>query len=360
MRESFRRLLARQSSEAEIRRAAASDSGYDPALWRAVADLGATALVIPADRGGLGGGPVEVESLMEEAGAALLCAPLLSSGVLATALVSASTDASARERILPRLASGESIATVVFGAARTPWAEPGIEARASFSAKAWRLDGSGSFALDAGISDTLIVIARYADEIGCFAVPARGAGVTVRPQKTWDPTVRVSDVDLRGAEALRLDGLDWASVEDALDLARVALMGQQVGGARRIFEITIDYIKTRIQFGRPVGGFQAIKHMAAELLLELESATSAARAAARALAERSVDREALVALGAFTCKDMFVRVASDAIQMHGGIAFTWEHPAHLYLRRARTGAQLFGPASAHREAYLGARERRLA
>jgi len=142
-----------------------------------------------------------------------------------------------------------------------------------------------------------------------------------------------------------------------LDLARVALAGEQAGAARRVFDMTTEYIKTRVQFGRPVGGFQAIKHMAADLLLEVESATSVAQRAAQALAEESPQAQELINLAAFACADAFSQVAATSIQMHGGIAFTWEHPAHLYCRRARADAQLFGSPDFYRERYLSALEK---
>jgi alkylation response protein AidB-like acyl-CoA dehydrogenase len=145
-------------------------------------------------------------------------------------------------------------------------------------------------------------------------------------------------------------------VEDALDLVRVALAGEQAGAGRKVLEFTVDYAKTRIQFGRQIGSFQAIKHMAADLLLESESAISAARHAAEALADGAPDAKASVTLAAFSCADSFGKIAADAIQMHGGIAFTWEHPAHLYLRRARADAQLFGAPAAYRERYIQALE----
>ena len=158
------------------------------------------------------------------------------------------------------------------------------------------------------------------------------------------------------ARLVKAHGSKRAAIEHALNLARVALAGEQAGAARRIFDITVDYLKTRVQFGRPIGGFQAIKHMAADLLIEVESATSAARAAAQAIEDDASDRQVLVNLASFACADAFSEVAATAIQMHGGIAFTWEHPAHLYLRRARADAQLFGNSDLYRERYVAALE----
>ena len=240
--DSLRRLLADQSGEADVRRTMETPSGYDPGLWKALADMGIAGLVIEESYGGVGAGPVELELVMEETGAALLCAPLLSA-VLASGLLQALGDDDGNRRLLPAIAKGAKIATV-------------------------------------------------------------------------------------------------------------ALAGEQAGGAKRALEITVDYAKTRAQFGRLIGSFQAIKHMAANLMLESESAISAARAAAKALADGAPNANAQISLAAFACADAFSQVTADAIQMHGGIAFTWAHPAHLYLRRARADAQLLGAPAHYRERFL--------
>jgi alkylation response protein AidB-like acyl-CoA dehydrogenase len=171
---------------------------------------------------------------------------------------------------------------------------------------------------------------------------------------TFDHTLRLARIGFAGTQAHRLDATRpvWCAVRQALNLALVALAGEQAGGARRCLEFTVDYAKSRIQFGRAIGSFQAIKHMAADLLLETESAISAARNAASRLAEGAKDAEAAISLAAFACADAFTTTTAASIQMHGGIAFTWAHPAHLYLRRARADAQLFGTPAVHRERYL--------
>jgi len=178
----------------------------------------------------------------------------------------------------------------------------------------------------------------------------------LRSLPTFDHTLRLARIEFAGAPARRLNatGPVWDAVQQALNLALVALAGEQAGGARRCLEFTVDYAKSRIQFGRAIGSFQAVKHMAADLLLESESAVSAARNAATQLAEGGDDADAAISLAAFACADAFTQVAATSIQMHGGIAFTWAHPAHLYLRRARADAQLFGPPAEYRERYLEA------
>ncbi|MCK9541267.1 MAG: acyl-CoA/acyl-ACP dehydrogenase [Novosphingobium sp.] len=353
IREGFARLLAEKCSETDVRRIMATPSGHDPELWNAISGMGITALIVDPDHGGIGAGPVELETIMEEAGAALLAGPLLSSAVLAAGLLGESGDDAAKARLLPGIASGQTIATVALTGDSGTWTPEGVAVTANAQGG---LDGTASFVVCANVAHVLLVVARTADGVGCFEIAADAPGVAITPLETWDRTIRLSRIVFSGAQATRIGGIDAAAVERALDLGRVALAGEQAGAARRIFEITIEYLKTRVQFGRPIGGFQAMKHMAADLLIDVESATSAARAAAQALASDTPDKAVLVNLAAFACADAFSQVAATAIQMHGGIAFTWEHPAHLYLRRARVDAQLFGQSELYRERYLAAME----
>jgi alkylation response protein AidB-like acyl-CoA dehydrogenase len=203
-------------------------------------------------------------------------------------------------------------------------------------------------------ADVLLVLANTAEGLGVFEVDPAAAGVTIEALPTFDHTLRLARIAFTGAPGRRLAATVpvWEAVQQALNLALVGLSGEQAGGARRVLDFTVDYAKARIQFGRAIGSFQAIKHMAADLLLESESAISAARNAARALADDAPDADAAISLAAFACADAFTTTTATSIQMHGGIAFTWAHPAHLYLRRARADAQLFGPPAYHRERYI--------
>ncbi|MDO7841760.1 acyl-CoA dehydrogenase family protein [Sphingomonas immobilis] len=352
IREGFARLLSEKASEADLRRTMASDSGHDTDLWKAISDMGIAGLLVDPDHGGVGGSILDVETIMEEAGAALLAAPLLSGGVMAVALLAESSDADLKARLLPAIASGETIATVAVTGDNGLWTRDDI----GVVATAGWLSGTASYVLSANIADVLLVVAIAGDGVAVFEVDSKAGGVTIEPLQAWDPTLRLSRIRFDKVAAKVLAGVDSSSVERTLDLARVALAGEQAGAARRIFDITVEYLRTRVQFGRPIGGFQALKHMAADLLVEVESATSAARAAAQALAKGTPDAAALVSLAAFACADAFHQVAAAAIQMHGGIAFTWEHPAHLYLRRARVDAQLFGASAYHRDRYVSALE----
>lgn len=356
IRESFARLLTDQCSEEDVRRTMETDAGYDPALWQAMADMGILGLIVAPEHGGIGAGPVEIEMVMEEAGARLLAGPLLSSAVLAAGLISASDDADAKARLLPAIASGERKATVAFTGDQGCWTAEGVAVEARGEGDAVRLYGAASFVTAAHVADILLVVASTTGGLAVFEVDAKASGVGIERLESWDRTQRLARIGFDGVPARPLEGAGEAAIEQALDLARVALAGEQAGAARRIFDITVEYLKTRVQFGRPIGGFQAIKHMAADLLIEVESATSAARAAAQAIEDDAPDRQVLVNLAAFACADAFSEVAATAIQMHGGIAFTWEHPAHLYLRRARADAQLFGSSDLYRERYVAALE----
>jgi alkylation response protein AidB-like acyl-CoA dehydrogenase len=349
-----RRLLADFCTEADVRRTMALEAGYEPGLWRRLADLGIVGLIIDEVHGGAGAGPMELELVMEEVGAALLCGPLISSGVLAAALLAALGDRAARDRLLPAIANGSTIASAAITGPAGAWTEGSVVVDAAHGADGWRLDGQAGFVTHGQVADVLLVAARGPDGLAIFEVDSKAAGVAIKPLPTFDHTLRLADIAFARTPARRLDaaGPAWDAVETALDVVRVALAGEQAGAGRKVLEFTVDYAKSRIQFGRPIGGFQAVKHMAADLLLESESAISAARHAARALAEGHDDAKASISLAAFACADAFSTIAATAIQMHGGIAFTWAHPAHLYLRRARADAQLFGTPDAYRERYV--------
>jgi alkylation response protein AidB-like acyl-CoA dehydrogenase len=352
----LRRMLADLGTEADVRRTMETPEGYDPSLWRRLAAMGIVGLTVSEEFGGGGGGPVELERVMEETGAALLCGPLLSSGVLAAGLLQALGDTDAAARLLPSIADGGRIATAAVTGDAGGWTPETVTIDAAENAGVWTLSGVASFVTHGQIADTVLVAARTRDTIALFEVSPGADGLAITPLPAFDRTLRLARMTFSRTPGRALaDGRPaWDAVERALDMARVALAGEQAGGARRTLEMTVDYAKTRVQFGRPIGSFQAIKHMAADLLLESESATSAARHAAQALADGASDAGAAISLAAFACADAFTAVAAASIQMHGGIAFTWAHPAHLYLRRARADAQLFGAAAQYRERYLKA------
>lgn len=357
IRDSFARLLAQQCTESHIRDLINSTEGYDRELWQQMADMGLVGLLVDEQYGGPGAGAAELEYIMEEAGAALLPGPFLSSSVLAASLLSSCSDESLKRRFLPALSAGTGIATVALTGDVGSWMPEDVEVEADQAEGAWLLNGVASFVTWARSAETLLVVAKVSDGLGVFVVEGRRNAPVISDLQTFDPTLRLSRISFDDVDAVPLAGVDGGGIEKAMNLTRVALAGEQAGAARHVLYATVDYIKTRMQFGRPIGGFQAIKHMAADLLLEVESATSVAREAARAIAEDDPRTDELVSLAAFTCADTFVQMTASAIQMHGGIGFTWDHWAHLYWRRARADAQLFGSADLYRERYLAAKER---
>jgi acyl-CoA dehydrogenase len=347
-------LMARRSAEAQVRALTATDTGFDPAVWRELAAMGLTGLLIGEEYGGAGAGPVEMGIAMEEMGAALLVSPFLSTAVLVPSLLVEAGDAAECAAVLPRIAAGDLIASVAFaedGWARLPST---IATSAGAIGDAWHVTGYKHFVLDGQSANLFYVLAGTDAGPAVFAVDPGAPGLDVTPLTTLDPTRKQCRLQFVDTPA-RLVGRLGAGVEvfsAALDRSAVALLSEQAGGARRAVEMATDYAKTRYQFGRAIGSFQAVKHMCADMLLEAESAVSAARFVAGSFAGQAPSRIADLALAQAYCSDAFVFVAATNIQVHGGIGFTWEHPAHLYLRRARSDAQLLGSPSWHRERYL--------
>jgi alkylation response protein AidB-like acyl-CoA dehydrogenase len=362
LRESIHLLLSKGSDERAVRATMDTQSGYDKKLWQDLAEMGVVGLLVDETHGGAGVGPLELELVMEEVGAALLCSPFLASGVLAAALLHALGDVELNDRLLPGIANGSCIATAAMTGKSGCWTPDGVTVSGQEVDGEWRLSGCASFVVHGQNADVLLVLANTNQGLGCFVVEPGTAGVGMTTLPTFDHTLRLAEITFEGvegvvgvkAELVATQIPVWDAVRRAMDLTLVALAGEQAGAAQRCLESTVEYAKTRIQFGRAIGSFQAVKHMAADLLLETESAISAARNAAARLAEDADGASEAVSLAAFACADAFVTTAATSIQMHGGIAFTWEHPAHLYLRRARADAQLFGSSSFHRERFIQA------
>jgi alkylation response protein AidB-like acyl-CoA dehydrogenase len=354
LRNAIADLMARHSGEAKVRALMATDTGFDPKVWHELAAMGLTGLLIDEQYGGAGAGPVEMGIAMEEMGRALLVSPFLSTAVLVPSLLAEAGDAAECAAVLPRIALGELIASVAFAEDDSARLPATIATSAGSIGDAWHITGYKHFVLDGQSAELLYVLAATDAGPAVFAVDGGAAGLDVTPLTTVDLTRKQCRLQFVDTPA-RLVGRLGAGVDvftAALDRAAVALVSEQAGGARRAVEMATEYAKTRYQFGRAIGSFQAVKHMCADMLLEAESAVSAARFVAGSFAERAPSRIADLALAQAYCSDAFVFVAATNIQVHGGIGFTWEHPAHLYLRRARSDAQLLGSPSWHRERYL--------
>ncbi|WP_328778341.1 acyl-CoA/acyl-ACP dehydrogenase [Streptomyces canus] len=347
-----RAFLAHTSPETETRRLMETPEGFDRALWRRMGtELGLQGLAVPEEYGGAGCGPAEVGVVMEEMGRALLCAPFLSSAVLATTTLLRCADEDARKRLLPGLASGELVGTLALTEDSARWDAAGVRLTARESNGSWLLTGHKMFVLDGATADVVLTVARTGDGIGVFWVDGDAAGLTREPLPTMDPTRRQARLDYRDVPATRLrtHGDGWDLVSEVLDRAAVALAAEQVGVASRALDMAVEYAKVRHQFGRPIGSFQAVKHLLADVLLEVESARAAAHYALLASENEDPELPAVASLAKAFCSDACVQATEENIQVHGGIGFTWEHPAHLYLKRAKTSQLLFGDPAYHRE-----------
>jgi alkylation response protein AidB-like acyl-CoA dehydrogenase len=313
--------------------------------------LGLQALASPEEYGGAGFGYVELGIVFEEMGRALLCAPYFATVALAANALLSSGDDAAMKSYLPGIASGETIATLALTEDSGRWDLDAVTCAAHRDGDRYVVDGHKMFVLDGHVADLVLVVARAEGGITLLAVEKDAPGLVRTPLQTMDQTRKQARLELSGTPA-RLVGGEGAAADAitrTLDLAAVALAAEQVGGAQRVLEASVEYAKTRIQFGRPIGSFQAIKHKCADMLLEVESAKSAAYYAEWAAAEGSDELPVVASLAKAYCSEAYFHAAAENIQIHGGIGFTWEHDAHLYFKRAKSSELILGDPSYHRE-----------
>ena len=352
LRNIVRQFLDAKSPEVAVREQMDTERGYDPDVWSQMAEqLGLQSLTIPEEFGGQGFGYVELIVVLEEMGKALLCAPYFSSVVLAANTLLLSGDDSAKKEYLPGIASGETIATLAFTEPNGKWDASGIELTATADGDGYKLNGSKSFVLDGHTANLILVAGRTDNGVSIFAVDAEAAGLTRTALSTMDQTRKQAKLDFADTPA-KLVGEDGAGAEvlsSVLDLAAVALAAEQVGGAQKCLDMAVEYAKVRVQFGRPIGSFQAIKHKCADMLLEVESAKSAAYYAGWCASEMNDELPSVASLAKAYCSEAYFHASAENIQIHGGIGFTWEHPAHLYFKRAKSSELLFGDPTYHRE-----------
>ncbi|MGI9607635.1 MAG: acyl-CoA dehydrogenase family protein [Acidimicrobiales bacterium] len=352
LRSFVRQFLEEKSSEETVRELMDTEAGYDQAVWSQMAEqMGLQSLIIPEEFGGQGFSWVELIVVLEEMGRSLLCAPFFSSAVLATSTLLLADDADAASAYLPGIASGETIATLALTEENGRWDEEGVTATAEPDGDAWKLNGAKHYVLDGHTAGLLLVAARTAQGVSIFAVDGDASGLTRTPLATMDQTRKQAKVELADTPGrlVGTDGTAWATITRVLDRAAVGLAAEQVGGAQMVLDMSVEYAKVRVQFGRPIGSFQAIKHKCADMLLEVESAKSAAYYAAWCAAEDNDELPAMASLAKSYCSEAYFHAASENIQIHGGIGFTWEHPAHLYFKRAKSSELLFGDPTYHRE-----------
>jgi alkylation response protein AidB-like acyl-CoA dehydrogenase len=316
-------------------------------------------VVIPEAYGGLGLGSVELVALMELMGEALLCAPFLSSVCLAgQALLEAGSEAQKQEH-LPGIAAGETLAALAWTEPGGRWGAGDVAATARRDGGDYVLSGRKRYVLDGHCAGLLLVAARAegsrgAEGVDLFAVPSAARGLACRALPTLDQTRRLADLELDAvrvpAEArLGAEGGGFAALERSLDRAGIALAAEQVGGAQRCLDLSVAYARQREQFGRPIGSFQAIKHKCADMMLRVESARSAAYYAGCVAAEGGEELARVASLAQAYCSDAYFQCAAEALQIHGGVGFTWEYDVHLYFKRARSSEVFLGDSAWHRE-----------
>ncbi|MGH7027287.1 acyl-CoA dehydrogenase family protein [Brevundimonas sp.] len=334
---------------AEARTAALeSAAGWDSSLWRALgAELGFAGLMTPEAYGGSGLGAVEMSLVLEEVGKALPVVPLFESAVVSVTTILAAGDEDQKAALLPGLASGETIATPV-------WAREGETAPVLTLTPAPTLSGLVRYAPFAQAADLLLVACEGAEGVSLIALPADAPGVRVERHASLDPTrplatVHLETVAIRPEWILGVPGGAAAALQKSWTVAAGLLAAELTGVAAHSLASTVEYVQQRVQFGRPIGSFQAVKHTLADMMVQVEAARSASLYAAAALDLGGDEAVEAASVAKAWCGDAANHCAGEAIQLHGGIGFTWEHPAHLYFKRARSSSAWLGNAALHRE-----------
>ncbi len=357
LRRSAREFLAKECSPKVVRKLMESADGYDEALWKKLAGLGWTALGIPEQYGGVGTF-LDLVVVLEEAGRALLPGPLFSTmGLAVPALIEAGTEAQ-KKKVLGAIAEGSARATLAVTEPSGRWDASAISLAAHQKSGGWQLDGVKTFVPDAGVADYFVVAARTRGDgeegVTLFLVERNTKGVEVKPLETLDQTrrwseVRFDAVELGADAVMGAPDKAWPPLKRALEWATAALCAEMVGGVQKVLETSTEYAKTRHQFGKPIGIYQAVSHKLADMLVLSESGRSATYYAAWAVDADAPDRALASSMAKAYVSDAYRKVAGDGIQVHGGIGFTWEHDMHLYFKRAKSSEVTLGDATYHRE-----------
>ena len=360
LRDAVRGFLSAHSSSEAVRRAMQAERGFDPDVWKRIgSELGWPAILVPEEYGGLGLGWVEVVALFELTGEALLCAPLFSTICLGANALLLAGSAEQKAEWLPGIAEGRAIVTLAWAeSARDPGPEQ-IRATARRDGESFVLSGRKRTVVDGADADAIVVATRTLGTTGAagielFLVPGDAPGLVRRAVPTLDPTRRIAEIELHdvrlpATSRMARDSDGAAALAKILDRAAIGLAAEQVGGAQRCLDLSVEYAKGRVQFGRPIGSFQAIKHKCANMLVKVESARSASYYAACVAAEDGAELMAAASLAKAYCSEAYFRCAAECLQIHGGVGFTWEYDVHLYLKRAKASETFLGSPPWHRE-----------
>ncbi len=366
IRDTAEAFLAEVSSSEAVRAAMVTEQGYDDAVWqRITSEMYWQAIHIPEEYGGMGLGYIELAAMLEQMGRYLLCSPFYATVCLASNALLVAGSEEQKAEYLTKICEGKLTATLAYTGANGQWDANAVELLASKEGEAYQLNGTLRYVPDGHTADLLIVAARTPGSegeqgISLFAIPADTAGIDRQWSPTMDQTrkqaeihfnqVSVADMALMGEE-----GNAWPELAKIIQLATVAVAAEQMGGAQQILDATVAYTKERVQFGRPVAGFQAVKHQAADMMLKAEVSRSAVYYAA-CVAEEALHggdladqlAEAASVAKAY-CSDAYFQNTATAIQLHGGVGFTWEYDVHLYFKRAKSSEIFLGNGAYHRE-----------
>ncbi len=356
LRDAAKRFLTDNCATKYVRQMMADATAHDPAFWHKLVGQGWPGLLIPEQYGGANGTFLDMTVIVEEMGKALLPGPFFAAALLgAPTFIEGASDALKAE-FLPKIAEGKFIPTVAIAEASGRFDAGGIELAATKKGSAYTLSGEKFFVPDAHVADALIVAARTSGSgengVTLLCIPAKEKGVTVTQLKTVDMTRRMCHVKFDNVQADTVIGAEnagWPVLRRVLDIATAALSTEIVGTAQKALDIAVEYAKTRVQFGKPIGSFQAVKHKCVDMMVAVENARSLTYYAAWTVDERVAEAATAVPMAKAYASDMGKNVTSEAIQVHGGIGFTWEHDMHLYHRRALAGEANLGNAPIHRE-----------
>ncbi len=353
LKNSARAFLDEHCPPATVRALGDDPRGESETMWKEMAALGWLGLSLPEAHGGSDLGMVETAILLDEMGRAACPGPFLPTMLAASAILAAGSDAQQR-RWLPAVAAGEARGTVALADGQLDWDPAMLSTRAERDGQAWRLTGDKPFVPWAHVADVLVVPARTADGVTLFLVDPRAAGVTLAPVTGMDLGTRWSNVRLENARVaadavLGAPGRADATLATLLQLGAVGASAEMLGAARRCLDMAVGYAKVREQFGQPIGSFQAIRHTCAEMLLEVENSHAAVYYAAWALDADAEDRAIAASVAKSYVGDAARKVCGNAIQVHGGIGFTWEYDLHLYFKRAKALEATYGDSEYHRE-----------
>lgn len=345
------------SGSEAVRAAMATEQGYDDALWQSLCqDLYLQAITVPEAFGGMGLGFVELVAVMEQMGRFLVCAPYFSTVCLASSALLLAANAEQQETYFAEILEGKT-ATLAF-TANGKWDKSGITASYIKEGKQYLLNGEYRYVIDGHTADYIIVAATGDQGVALFILPKEAVGLNSQWLPTVDQTRKQAQVSLDNvsvpASALLQDNAEQTLL-DILDLAAIALSAEQVGGAQEVLDNTVTYTKERVQFQRPVASFQAVKHQAADMMTRVEAARSGVYYAACIAQEKleggplAAELAEAAAITKANSSEAYFLNAGDAIQLHGGVGFTWEYDVHLYFKRAKASELYLGNAAYHRE-----------